>query len=224
MACQYSSNAPDLGFYPRRSCSSVSSICSWSGCSAGWYCSRSGTSKEVEILVLRHEVAASRSTSPAGSGAGRSSTGRLTSIGERPDEQRKYQLRAIARVLARHRLSPAPTVGFTSGGESFRRLLAPTAYTGSIWACPSGGGPRADLTRQEAKPSGHGHSQKSCVIPAPGSKNSASSATTASPSTGFPPPASSSRCCRSRRPRPAPKDCYLLTELNYEFLHFRDEY
>ena len=28
---------------------------------------------------------------------------------------------------------------------------APTAYTGSIWACPSGGGPRADLTRQESE-------------------------------------------------------------------------
>jgi len=47
---------------------------------------------------------ATRSTSPAESGAGRSSTGRLTSIGERPDEQRKCQFRAIARVLARHRV------------------------------------------------------------------------------------------------------------------------
>ena len=33
VACQNSSKAPDLGFYPRRSCSFVSSICSWSGCS-----------------------------------------------------------------------------------------------------------------------------------------------------------------------------------------------
>jgi putative transposase len=54
---------------------------------------------------LRCMSRASQSTSPTGSGAGRSSTGRSTSIGERPDEQRKYQLRAIARVLARHRLS-----------------------------------------------------------------------------------------------------------------------
>src|SRR6516165_381478 len=38
---------------------------------------------------------ASRSTPPAGSGAGRSSTGRSTSTGERPDEQREYQLRVL---------------------------------------------------------------------------------------------------------------------------------
>jgi hypothetical protein len=36
--CQNSCRASDLGFYPRRSCSLASSICSQSGCSAGWRC------------------------------------------------------------------------------------------------------------------------------------------------------------------------------------------
>ena len=36
MACQNSCRASDLGFYPRHSCSFASSICSWSGCLAGW--------------------------------------------------------------------------------------------------------------------------------------------------------------------------------------------
>ena len=36
VACQNSCRASDLGFYPRQSCSFASSICSWSGCSAGW--------------------------------------------------------------------------------------------------------------------------------------------------------------------------------------------
>jgi hypothetical protein len=43
VACQNSSRASDLGFYSRRSCSSASSICSWSGCSAGWRSSRTAT-------------------------------------------------------------------------------------------------------------------------------------------------------------------------------------
>ena len=30
-------------FYPRHSCSSASSTCSWCGCSAGWRCSRAAT-------------------------------------------------------------------------------------------------------------------------------------------------------------------------------------
>jgi hypothetical protein len=36
VACQNWFRASDLGFYPRHSCSFASSICSWSGCSAGW--------------------------------------------------------------------------------------------------------------------------------------------------------------------------------------------
>ena len=36
VACQNSCRASDLGFYPRHSCSFASSICSWSGCPAGW--------------------------------------------------------------------------------------------------------------------------------------------------------------------------------------------
>jgi hypothetical protein len=35
VACQNSSKAPDLGFYPQWSCLFPSYICSWSGCSAG---------------------------------------------------------------------------------------------------------------------------------------------------------------------------------------------
>jgi len=55
VACQNSSKAPDLGFYPRCSCSFVSSTCSWSGCSAGWYClcvpKTSSTSCDQAVLV-----------------------------------------------------------------------------------------------------------------------------------------------------------------------------
>ena len=47
MACQNSYRASDLGFYPRHSCSSAWSICSWSGCSAGWRCSRAATSPKM---------------------------------------------------------------------------------------------------------------------------------------------------------------------------------
>ena len=36
VACQNSCRASDLGFSPRHSCSFASSICSGSGCSAGW--------------------------------------------------------------------------------------------------------------------------------------------------------------------------------------------
>src|SRR6185437_14037272 len=75
--------------------------------------------------------------------------------------ERLPHLPALARAVSEHRLASAglleqarharPGDIFTSGGQSFRRLPAPTAYTGSIWACPSGGGPRADLTRQESE-------------------------------------------------------------------------
>ena len=75
--------------------------------------------------------------------------------------ERLPHLPALARALSEHRLASAalleqarqarPGDIFTSGGQSFRRLPAPTAYTGSIWACPSGGGPRTDLTRQESE-------------------------------------------------------------------------
>ena len=58
VACQNSYRASDLGIYPGRSCSSASSTCSWSR-SFGWLAllARSDTSKDVEILVLRHEIA-----------------------------------------------------------------------------------------------------------------------------------------------------------------------
>ena len=75
--------------------------------------------------------------------------------------ERLPHLPALARAVSEHRLASAalleqarharPGDIFTSAGQSFRRLPAPTAYTGSIWACPSGGGPRADLTRQESE-------------------------------------------------------------------------
>jgi hypothetical protein len=75
--------------------------------------------------------------------------------------ERLPHLPALARAVSQHRLASAtlleqarrarPGDIFTSGGQSFRRLPAPTAYAGSIWACPSGGGPRTDLTRQESE-------------------------------------------------------------------------
>ena len=40
VGCQNSCRASDLGFYSQHSCSFASSICSWSGCSAGWRSSR----------------------------------------------------------------------------------------------------------------------------------------------------------------------------------------
>src|ERR1035441_3017337 len=53
--------APDLGFYPRHSCSFASSICSRSDCSAGWRSSRA-TSRRILVLpddvaVLRRQIA-----------------------------------------------------------------------------------------------------------------------------------------------------------------------
>jgi hypothetical protein len=61
VGCQNSCRASDLRFYPRHSCFSAWSICSWSGC-FGWLAllARSDICKEVEILVLRHEVAVLR--------------------------------------------------------------------------------------------------------------------------------------------------------------------
>ena len=52
--------------------------------------------------------------------------------------------------------------------------------------------------------SGPGPPSRSCATPASGSRSSTSCPTTAWSSTGSPPPASSSRCCPSRRPRPTP--------------------
>ncbi|HBW18678.1 MAG TPA: penicillin epimerase [Actinobacteria bacterium] len=43
VGCQNSCRASDLGLYPQHSCSFASSICSYSGCSAGWCCSRGAT-------------------------------------------------------------------------------------------------------------------------------------------------------------------------------------
>ena len=70
-------------------------------------------------------------------------------------------LPALARAVSQHRLASAALLDdarqappgdiFTSGGQSLRRLPAPTAYTGSIWASPAEGGPRTDLTRQESE-------------------------------------------------------------------------
>jgi hypothetical protein len=43
VGCQNWGRASDLVFYPPHLCSSASSICSWSGCSAGWRCSGAAT-------------------------------------------------------------------------------------------------------------------------------------------------------------------------------------
>jgi putative transposase len=59
VGCQNSCGASELGFYPRRSCSSASYT---SPCPAGrafaWLAllARSDASKDLEILVLRHEI------------------------------------------------------------------------------------------------------------------------------------------------------------------------
>ena len=61
MGCQNSRRASDLGFYPRHSCSSASPHLLMARL-FGWLALlvRSDTSKDVEILVLRHEVAVLR--------------------------------------------------------------------------------------------------------------------------------------------------------------------
>ncbi len=62
---------------------------------------------------------------------------------------------------------PARATSSPAAARPCRRLPAPTAYTGSIWAARSGGGPRADLTRQEERQrSGPGRPSRSCAIPA----------------------------------------------------------
>jgi hypothetical protein len=74
--------------------------------------------------------------------------------------ERLPHLPALARALSQHRLASASLLeearrarpgDIFSGGQSWRRLPAPTAYTGSIWACTPSGGPRTDLTRQESE-------------------------------------------------------------------------
>jgi hypothetical protein len=75
--------------------------------------------------------------------------------------ERLPHLPALARAVSEHRLASAalleqarqarPGDIFTSGIQSLRRLPAPTAYTGSIWASAPDGGPRTDLTRQESE-------------------------------------------------------------------------
>ena len=61
MVCQNSCRASDLGFYPRHSCSFASSILLMVRL-FGWLAllARSEVSKNVEILVLRHEIAVLR--------------------------------------------------------------------------------------------------------------------------------------------------------------------
>ena len=67
--CQNSRRASDLDFYPRHLCSTASSICSWSGCSAGWRSSRGATPRRTRrSLVLRHEVAVPGREPPEPSG------------------------------------------------------------------------------------------------------------------------------------------------------------
>jgi len=79
----------------------------------------------------------------------------------------------------------------SSSAEPARTASGRTMPPASTATCPS----------KRRTPSGPGQSWRSCV-PRAGSRNASSSATTAWCSTGFPPLASSSRCCRSCRRRP----------------------
>jgi hypothetical protein len=87
VVCQNSIRAPDLGFYPRRSCSFASSICYMIRL-FGWVAllARSGISKDVEILVLRHEVAVLRRQVAR----------------PKPDWADRAVITALARLLPRH--------------------------------------------------------------------------------------------------------------------------
>ena len=69
-------------------------------------------------------------------------------------------------------------------------------------------GNAATCRRRRTTRSGRGRPSRCCEPPESGSRNCWRSATTASCNTGCPAPASSSRCCRSRRPRPTPSGCW----------------
>ena len=86
MACQNPSRTSDLGFYPRHSCSCL--IYLLMAGSFNWLAllACSDTSKDAEILVLRHEVAVLRRQIAR----------------PKPDWADRTVIAALARLLSRH--------------------------------------------------------------------------------------------------------------------------
>ncbi len=112
---------------------------------------------------------------------------------------------AAAALLTAARGTPAGQA-FTAAGETLTRSLAPhaAAASGKIWADEPAVGRRRDLTLEEDHAFWAWAIVEVLRATGSASRNCSNSVTTAWCSTGCPPPASSSRCCRSRRPRPTP--------------------
>lgn len=155
-------------------------------------------------------------------------------IGEEEINRKKTKRRLKARMDARtrERLPVLPVVVRTvdERGKTARTLLDAARLTApgqmvdgstlrraviglrgdpdKTWADDPGTGRRRDLLREEDHAFWAWGIVEVLRATASGSRNCSSSATTASCNIGCPPPASSSRCCRSRRPRPTPNACW----------------
>ena len=113
MACQTSYRASDLGLYPRRSCSSASSGCLWSGRSA-WLAllARSNISKDMEILALWHEGPAPPGSRPKRAWADRAVIAALARL--LPRHLRLHRIVTPGTLLAWHlRLIKDTSVSYT---------------------------------------------------------------------------------------------------------------
>ena len=127
MACQNSCRASDLGFYPRRvvlirlAYLLVVRLFGWLA-----LLPRSGISKDVEILVLRHEVAVLR----------------CQVARPKPDSDDRAVIAALARLLPRHlRLHRIVTPGILLAWH--RRLIQEQANVSEYHGTPAdpGGDP-----------------------------------------------------------------------------------
>ena len=111
-----------------------------------------------------------------------------------------------AEELLRAACQTRPGATFTAAGQTLIRSLT-RAPTPRVWAEDPVTGKRQDLTREEDQAFWTWAIIE--VLRATGVRveNCSSSATTAWCNTGFRPPASGCRCCRSPRPRPTPNGC-----------------
>ena len=148
VACQNSYRSSELGLYPRRSCSSASSGCLWSGRSA-WLAllARSNISKDVEILALWHEGPAPPGSPPEAAWADRAVIAALARL-----------LRLHRIVTPRHlaRLAPAPDQGQM---DLLEHHLTPAGPGGDPRAGPPAGQaePRRGLRRIQGELLGLGY-------------------------------------------------------------------
>jgi hypothetical protein len=133
VGCQNSCGASELGFYPRRSCSSASYT---SPCPAGrafaWLAllARSDASKDLEILVLRHEIVVLRRqvASPKPDWADRGVLAALARL--LPGHLRAHRIVTPGTLLAWHRRMVKRN-GPTRAGLDAR----PSHQGSAIWSC-----------------------------------------------------------------------------------------